>query len=181
VVAALCGGWTAVAQTNLPAPTGDGRIRLMLIPDGFRNGDGGDQKVTIRFINDGDNTVSLPPPTMFCDDSRDGFVVVYSQVLNPKDDSKGGTGCMVDKVARGNILEEASRWITIPPRSSFDIVEPLSQAVDTSQGTRFEMVASYYPAHVNSEEFLRLKENGIYLVQAILASVPLVIDVGHPK
>ena len=137
--------------------------------------------MTIRFINDSDDTVSLPHPTMFCGDSRDGFVMVYSRTVDPKDDSKGGTGCVVDKVARGNILEEASHWIAIPPRSSFDIVEPLRRVVRTSQGTRFEMVARYYPAHVNSEELLRLEENRIHLVQAILASVPLVIDIGHPK
>lgn len=169
----------ALAQRALPSPTGDGRIRLELIFDGTGKGDGAGERLTIRFINGTENSVSFPHPTLFCGDSRDGFVMVYSRVLNPKDDSRGGTGCVLDKVGRDDILMETANWITIQPLSSYDIVESLHKAVNTDRGTRFEVESRYYPARVKPEELSALEKHGVHLLQDTLGSLPMVIDTAN--
>jgi hypothetical protein len=168
---------TLDAQIMPATPSNVDHVRLELAATRVQTESGERDGLTIRFINDGDDSVSLPKPTRFCGDSRDGFVMVYSKALHPPEGRPlGGTGCVVDKVARGDILVEAAQWVTIPPGAIYELIEPLSKAIDTRYGDSYEITARYYPAYASPSDKGRLQENGIHLVQAILNSEPLVVQ-----
>lgn len=168
---------TLDAQIMPLSPSNVDHVRLELAATRVQTESGERDGLTIRFINDGDDSVSLPKPTKFCGDSRDGHVMVYSKPLHPPEGVPlGGTGCVVDRVARGDILVEAAQWVTIPPGAIYELIEPLSKAIDTRYGDSYEITARYYPSYVSASDKARLQENGIHLVQATLNSVPLVVQ-----
>ena len=181
VVLSLLGFCCTLDAQPMPAsPSNVGKVRMELAVARVQTEAGERDELTFRFINEGDESVSLPKPTRFCGDSRDGYVMVYSKALHPPPGKPlGGTGCVVEKVARGDILAEAMQWVTIPPRAHYEFIEPLSKAVDTSYGDSYEITARYYPSYVARADIARLEESGIHLIQAVLNSIPLVVQLDH--
>jgi hypothetical protein len=137
---------------------------------------GEEERLTIRFINLGQGPISMPKPTEFCGDSLDGFVMVYRKVLRPGEDDDSGTGCTYDRVAREDILAEAAKWVTIAHGAPHDITVPLLKAVSLSPGGKYEIYARYYPPHLKDVELSTLVANGIYPVQVIVNSAPIILE-----
>lgn len=160
-----------------PSPiTNENGIRLELRQITIQTANGEQDYLTIRIINDGGESVSLPKPTEFCGDSLGGFVMVYSKVLRPAKGSDSGTGCVVDRVGHEDILAEAATWITIAPGSSYDITVPLIKAVAVVPGAKYELHATYHSPYLKASELNTLEAHGIHAAQGTVNSATLILD-----
>ena len=173
----LLGPLAIVAQESVTTPLTGSRIRLELARNGVPTETGEETQLTIRIVNDGADSASLPRPTEFCGDSLGGSVMIRSKALPPTPTtSKGGTGCVADRVGHKSILADAAEWITIAPGGSYDITVPLYKAINLNPGDKCEIVVRYSPPYLTATQLSVLEANGIHAIQLTIDSTPLVLE-----
>jgi len=173
----LFGRLAIVGQESVTAPSTGSQIRLELARNSVPTKTGEKGQLTIRIVNDGADSVSLPRPTEFCGDSLGGSVMIRSKSLPPTPTtSKGGTGCVAERVGHKDILADAAEWITIAPGGSYDITVPLYKAINLSPGDKYEIVVRYNPPYLTATQLSALEANGIHAIQLTTDSTPLVLE-----
>jgi hypothetical protein len=166
----------ALAQGDPPSPrTAMNRVRLMLIRGIHADATGSEEILTIRLSNEGKTTLSFPEPGHLCGDSLNGFVMVYKRILSPSRHDEVGSGCIVDRVARTDILVETKKWKTLAPGGVYEITVPLRSML-LNADRRYELTAKYYPPHVTSGELSVLAANGITLPRQTIESSPIIVQ-----
>ena len=135
-----------------------------------------EETLTIRMSNEGEATVSFPQPGQLCGDSLDGFVMVYKKVLSRSVHDEIGRGCVIDRVARTDVLAEAKKWKTLAPKDVYEFTVSLGGALLLNTDERYELTAKYYPPHLTSAELDLLTANGITVVKETIESLPLIVE-----
>jgi hypothetical protein len=165
------------AQDDSPSTRpANNSIHLVLILGNREGALATEETLTIRMSNEGNASVSFPEPGQLCGDSLDGFVMVYKKILSRSANVQLGRGCVVDKVARTDVLAEAKKCKTLAPKEVYEFTVSLRGALLLNANGRYELTAKYYPPHLTSAELSLLTANGITVVQETLESLPLLVE-----
>jgi hypothetical protein len=166
-----------LAQTDQRSSqaTKDTRLRLLLVRSEERGSLASEEKLTIRFLNEGETTYRFPEPAKLCS-SMDGFVMVYKQVLVQSHPPELGRGCSSAGVPRTDVLSAAKKWKTFAPGDMYDVVMPLRGPLLLDPDNTYELRARYCPAHFSKAELSALATNGITVLQETLESPSIFVE-----
>lgn len=128
VIALSCSTVTRCqAQVGTAQQTAEGIVRLELLVNGSMKSLGDTGQLTIRLHNEGPVPLSLPQPTRLCGDSINGSVMVHARALHPISGSRG-TGCVVDRIGRTDVLSDAKKYRRQRTRQDYvSVVEALAK------------------------------------------------------
>lgn len=167
---------SAMAQRDDPSSRrAVNRVRLVLIPGSLDGGPEPQPILTLRLSNQGKTTLSFPQPGQLCADSMNGFVMVYKQILPPLHNDEIGSGCVIDRVARADVLSETKKWKTLAPGDVYEFSVPMDGMLLLNADARYQLMARYHPPHLTSSELSLLAANGIAVLQETIESPPIIV------